>query len=301
LTAFFIIQFEDAGYNLVSTDENFAKYASMGMLLTNYYALTHPSQPNYWTQVAGDYFNWASNADLNISAHHIGDLLEANGFTWKAYQEDWPGHCSPISVDGNYYRKHNPFISFDNVRNNLVRCNRHIVDASQLDIDIQNNALPQYSYYTPNTYNDGQDTGYMFAGRWLDRFLTPKLQMENFIQGTLVVITFDEDDGLENNHIYTALVGLMVPPNTTDATPYNHYSLLRTIEDNFSIGTLNKNDATATTFQMPGFYSSSITYPTLLYSQKEQGLFVPLLTTVISFLILPIAAVVTTILMRMQG
>jgi hypothetical protein len=46
-------------------------------------------------------------------------------------------------------KKHNPFISFTSISGNPARCAK-IVPATQLDTDIANNALPNYSFYTPN-------------------------------------------------------------------------------------------------------------------------------------------------------
>ena len=51
----------------------------------------HPSQPNYWTMTAGDYFGHKSDANFDLNVTNIVDLLEAKGLTWKAYQEDYPG------------------------------------------------------------------------------------------------------------------------------------------------------------------------------------------------------------------
>lgn len=42
----FIIQFENQPYMFVKDDPNFQKYTKMGVHLTNYYGVTHPSQPN---------------------------------------------------------------------------------------------------------------------------------------------------------------------------------------------------------------------------------------------------------------
>ena len=62
----------------------------------------------------------------------------------------------------------------------------------------------------------------------------------------MIAITFDEagsDDPLgEANHVFTVLLGDMIKPGTIVDTPFNHYSLLRTIEENFQLGTLGKND-----------------------------------------------------------
>lgn len=71
---------------------------------------------------------------------------------------------------------------------------------------------------------------------------------------TLIVITFDEADydaeGYDTNYdgpnqIYTVLLGDMIQPNSTCDLPLNHYSAIRTVEKNFGLGDLGKNDATA--------------------------------------------------------
>ncbi len=76
----------------------------------------------------------------------------------------------------------------------------------------------------------------------------------NIPKGTLVVVTFDEADYDAHNYdtnydgpnqIYTVLLGDMITPGSEIGTPYNHYSLLNTIEKNFDLGSLNKNDKEA--------------------------------------------------------
>lgn len=42
----FIIQFENQPFEFVKDDPNFKKYAQMGLHMTNYFGVTHPSQPN---------------------------------------------------------------------------------------------------------------------------------------------------------------------------------------------------------------------------------------------------------------
>jgi len=229
----------------VEYNTDFSNMAKRGVSLTNYYAVTHPSQPNYFSQVAGEYFNWNSDDDKDLNTTFLVDLLEAKGISWKAYQESFPAPCYSSTL-GSYYRKHNPFISFASVRLNPQRCAK-IVNASQLDDDLASGNLPQYSYYTPNINNDGHDSGLVFAGHYLTAFLEPRLP--KFPPGTIIVITWDEDDYLDSNHIYTAVIGSMIKPGTTDNTAYTHYSLLRTVEDNFQLGSLNKNDAKANGYQ----------------------------------------------------
>jgi hypothetical protein len=62
------------------------------------------------------------------------------------------------------------------------------------------------------------------------------------------VITWDEDDYRHNNQVYAALLGSVVKAGATDNTIYNHFSLLRTIEDNWQLGDLGRGDAVAQSF-----------------------------------------------------
>jgi len=73
----FIIQFENHSYDEVIQDPNFTKYRNLGTIFTQYYAITHPSQPNYWCQVAGDYFNTNSDGLFNWPDSNLADLMDA--------------------------------------------------------------------------------------------------------------------------------------------------------------------------------------------------------------------------------
>ena len=50
----FVIQLENEGLAQVQKDTYFADLASRGALMTDYSAVSHPSQPNYIAQIAGD-------------------------------------------------------------------------------------------------------------------------------------------------------------------------------------------------------------------------------------------------------
>jgi len=247
----FIIVLENQAYEDVMRNNLFRSLAERGTLLTNYHAITHPSQPNYLAMTSGN--TWGvSDADVNLPASNIIDLLEHAGLSWKAYAEDYPtpgsSKCFVSSSSNNlYYRKHLPFISYDNVRNNPSRCAK-IFDGKQLDLDIKNNQVPHYSFYVPNIDNDGHDTGLSYAATWITTFLGPRLHENNFIEGTLFIITFDEDNNRHNNHIYTLLIGPMVDPDSSHADHYNHYSLLRTLEANWNLGNLGRNDTSGNNF-----------------------------------------------------
>jgi hypothetical protein len=88
--------------------------------------------------------------------------------------------------------------------------------------------------------NDGHDTGVAFAGTYLTNFFAGK----TFPAKTLIVVTFDEDDFSQNNQIYTLVKGDFITAGTNNIN-YNHFSMLRTIEDNWNLGNLGQGDASA--------------------------------------------------------
>ena len=59
------------------------------------------------------------------------------------------GGCNTESTIDTYHRKHNPFISFENIANDKARCAK-IVPATELDKDIENNTVPQFVFFTPD-------------------------------------------------------------------------------------------------------------------------------------------------------
>ena len=240
-----IVVLENTGFQDAVRQPFMARLAREGALLSNYHAITHPSQPNYIALIAGTPSGVTSNSPVTLATRHIGDLLEAKGMSWKAYAEDYPGDCFLGKEASAYARKHLPFVSFRNIQADGQRCRARIVNAGELPRDIAAGRLPQYSLYVPNLNNDGHDTDVAHADRWLARTFGPLLQDPRFTRGLLLVVTFDEDDD-RANHIYTSLWGPGVRAGVTSDARYDHYSLLRTIEDAFGLGTLGKNDATAT-------------------------------------------------------
>jgi phospholipase C len=245
-----VVMLENANYEDAVEQPFLKEFAGHGALLTNYHGVTHPSQPNYVALTGGTYDGVSGDGNVTLDIRHIGDLLEAKGKSWKAYAEGYPGRCFLGSSDGAYARKHVPFLSFRNVTNDASRC-ADIVDASEFSHDAAQGTLPNYSFFVPDLNDDGHDTGVAAADSWLSRTFGPLLKNEAFMKGTLVVITFDEDDfflqggALSGNHVYAALVGDSVAPGAVSNDAYDHFSLLRTIEDGLGLGTLGRRDEQA--------------------------------------------------------
>ncbi|KAI0572688.1 Phosphoesterase domain-containing protein [Pyrenophora tritici-repentis] len=208
-----IVWLENTDYELAASDPNLAWLAKQGISLTNYYALTHPSQLNYAASLSGDYYgmNHDHFSDISDDIFTLVDLLEDKGISWAGYQEDMPipgyerqNYLNPRNGALTYKRKHNPAI-----------------------------------FVTT-------------AGRWTRNFFTPLLKNTSFMDRTLVLITFDENDSYaKKNHVVAILLGDAIPAHligTTDTAYYNHYSGLATAEANWNLHTLGRWDVGANVF-----------------------------------------------------
>lgn len=116
--------------------------------------------------------------------------------------------------------------------------------------ELATGTLPQWLWITPNMTSDGHDTSITTAGQWARDFLDPLLANEDFnINKTLVVLTWDEcEDYLGENRVLAVMLGSAVPDKLvgkTDSTEFNHYSLSKTAQVNWGLGSLGKNDVDA--------------------------------------------------------
>jgi len=241
---------ENSDPSQVLSNSYFASLAKGGTLLTNVAASGRPSQPNYISLLAGSTLGYTTDANVNVASKGLIDKFESAGVSWKAYMENYPGKCFAGTTydSGLYARRHNPFISFNNIRNNATRCAK-IVPATQLQKDLAStHAMPMYAFYTPNNNHNGHDTSVAVAATWMKSFLPPLLKHPKFNK-TLVVVTWDEGSHkTPANKIISILRGKGVVPGKNDTRKTSHYGLLRTIEDNWSLGTQKRFDANATSF-----------------------------------------------------
>jgi hypothetical protein len=240
-----LVVLENADYDAAREQPFLAKLAREGGLLRQSFAVARPSQPNYLALAGGSTYGVDSDAPVTLDVRHIGDLLDAKGYTWKVYAEGYPGGCFLGSRAGAYVRRHIPFLSFKNVQSDPERCQR-IVDAAALTADVRHGTLPTYAMYVPDVRHDGHDTGVSAADRWLSGAFGPLLDDPRFAANMLLIVTFDEGRGWQHgNHIYTVLHGERVIPGSVSDDRYDHYSLLRTIEEVLGLGTLGQGDSKA--------------------------------------------------------
>ncbi|KAI1847526.1 hypothetical protein JX265_000776 [Neoarthrinium moseri] len=250
---------ENQDFDIAAGDPNLAYLATQGIVLDNYYSITHPSQPNYIAAAGASTHGVLLDNFARISAdvETIVDLLEAGGVSWSLYQEDMPysgfegDYVNQQNGANDYVRKHNPLMSYDSVTEDLNRLAKS-KNFTMFDRDLAANTLPQWMFITPNMTNDGHDSSVTVAGKWARNWLTPLLNNKNFnTDRTLIVLTFDEcENYFAANRVFTVLLGGAVAgkKGTTNSTKFNHYSLTKTVEDNWNLGNLGENDVGAAAF-----------------------------------------------------
>jgi phospholipase C len=240
-----IVVFENKEFGTVVGSPDmpyFNQLAKSYTLLTQFYAETHPSLPNYLAMIGGDTYGVTFDCTSCIEdGQTLPDLIEASGLTWKTYQEDMPSPCFAGAEAGNYAMKHNPFVYFKPIRLDATRCNRSVVPFTELSDDLAAGTLPNYVFITPNLCNDAHDCPVKIADGWLKGLmdqLLPPLDAEG--KPYLIVLTWDEGQGNHSccglpteagGRIATILVSPQVKTGFEDATPYTHYSLLKTIAE----------------------------------------------------------------------
>ncbi|KAL2796409.1 phosphoesterase family-domain-containing protein [Aspergillus keveii] len=252
---FINIWLENTDYESAANEGHLAKLAKKGLTLTNLWAVTHPSEPNYCASAGGDTFGM-DNDDFNqipSNVSTIADMFDTKKIAWGEYQEHLPypgyqGFRYPTSGANDYVRKHNPMVLFDSVTQDATRL-KQIKNFTSFYEDLENHALPQYAFITPNMTNDAHDTNISFAGTWTWDFLIDLLNNEYFTKDTLIMLTFDENDTYElGNNIFTFLLGGAVPKNLIgkkDDTFYTHYSIIASLSANFGIPSLGRWDCGA--------------------------------------------------------
>lgn len=229
-----------------------------GAQLDAMFGIDHASLPNYLAMISGHASTAETRADCFVFScvyepgldETVVDQIEAKGLTWKGYMDGMDRPCLH-SEEGRvekyrkgYATRHNPFLYFAGIVRNQTRCETHDVPIGQLALDTAAGPLPNLSFIVPDTCHDAHDCSLGQADTWIKENVGPLVARPEIRDHGLIVFTFDEAEnndqrGCCNNsrggRIATWLVGTGITPGVHSAVPYNHYSLLRTIEDTFGL------------------------------------------------------------------
>ena len=219
--------------------------ADGGVNFTEFYAITHPSQPNYIHLFSGDHqgvVDDAKPATYPWTTPNLGAALSAAGATFRGYSEDLPtiGDRDTTGVDtviaGTTYklyrRKHNPWANWQAAIGAPIGTNQLAPETNLrfLDFPTDFSQLPEVSFVVPNQQNDMHDGTIRMGDDWLRANLAAYAKWARS-HNSLLVVTFDEDNFSGPNKIPTVFHGAGLTPGTVNATRWTLHNLLRTLEE----------------------------------------------------------------------
>jgi acid phosphatase len=196
--------------------------ARTGAVFTHSYAITHPSEPNYLALFSGSTHGVTDDScPVQFTAPNLAADLIAAGKTFTGFSENLPAAGSPVCSAGRYARKHVPWTDFRNVPGSVS------VPFSRFPAT-DFTRLPTVSFVIPNLCNDMHDCSVQTGDAWLRAHLSGYASWA-MTHNSLLVITWDEDDGSQANQVLTIFAGQQVKPGRY-AERITHYSVLATIE-----------------------------------------------------------------------
>jgi hypothetical protein len=210
---------ENHGYSQIIGNPDAAYINSLveaGTLFTNYHALAHPSQPNYFALFSG-----STQGVKRHGAYFFPDTptlageLQKAGYSFVGYSEPPPD------------RDHNPWVSFGESQSTQQAFNQFPTDFSK---------LPTVSFVIPNHLNDMHNGSIAQGDRWLKANLGAYANWA-MTHNSLLVVTFDEDEGTTINRVATIVVGAGVGVGQNNLL-MGHYALLHTIESMYGLPAL---------------------------------------------------------------
>ncbi|HYL03308.1 MAG TPA: alkaline phosphatase family protein [Steroidobacteraceae bacterium] len=169
-----------------------------------------------------------------------------------------------------YAAKHDPFVYFHSLIDDGARCDAHVVSLERLAGDLGSLATtPNYVFITPNQCNDGHDArcvdgrrgGLAAINAFLEEWVPRIESSAAFGRDGMLIVLFDEADGSDSSaccaerplpgatlqpgisgpgggRVGAVVLSPFVKPGTVTDVPYNHYSLLKTVEAIFGVAPL---------------------------------------------------------------
>ncbi len=228
---------------------------------TNYFGVIHPSEGNYVALTDADAHNVTD--DNPYTTHQFNDPtlvdgLEGAGLTWKGYFQSMPapgflGICYPGAGSNCLYAsKHNGFLNFSQILASPAELQKLVPDTALSD-DLMNGSVPNYSFIVPDQCHDmhglgatcpDDQTNIKVADDYLRATVDAIMGSQTWQQGdNAIVITFDEGSTTAGccganpggGQVVTIVITNHQDAPIQDATPFNHYSLVATIEKAFGV------------------------------------------------------------------
>ena len=222
-------------------------------LATRYYAITHPSLPNYIALTGGSVFEINRNCtNCDAPGPNVVGQLDKAGISWKAYFEELDSNRRPGSPTQQYNPHYNPFVYYETVRG-VPRDRARVVGFDNLRRDLGGAQVPRFIWIAPGVRHDGHNSSLRAADSYASQ-LVPQVLRALGRNGVLY-LTWDEGRRSDRRGVggqpgggRVALIaaGGAARNHALTAVDANHYALLRTIEAGFGLSALDKAGAKST-------------------------------------------------------
>jgi phosphatidylinositol-3-phosphatase len=228
-----------------------------GTLFTNYYAVSHPSLPNYLALTVGNTCGKDGTDTVTplCAKPSIWTQMSAAGITAREWAENESANCSYTSDGtGQYAQRHDSYAMVADAEA-LPACGDLTTGTGSsspglapLDAALASASPPAYSFVTPNVCDDMHSCPIRSGDSWLSANVPGLLRA-----GADVIVTFDEGTSNTNGggQVMTVEAGPGVAAGAKDGTLYTHYGLLAGIEKHFGLPLL-ANARTATPLPIGG-------------------------------------------------
>lgn len=214
-------------------------------LATKYYAIGHPSLPNYVGLTGGAKNGIGTNCkQCDTEQPNLLNQLDAHGVDWRAYFEGLPKGDRLTNKTVRYNPFYNPFAYYERV-SDPKKSRGGIVAFDRLRRDLASRRLQQFSWIAPNVFHDGHNHSLQGADRFASK-LVPRVLRALGPKGVLY-LTWDEGPDSDTagvsgqsggGRVALIAAGGAARRGARTAVAANHYALLRTIEANFKLPAL---------------------------------------------------------------
>jgi hypothetical protein len=248
---------------------NINKLTQTYALLTQSYAIGHPSEPNYLELISGSNYgvtvdNTPTQANIPSSAQTLANQFESAGITWRAYAESMPsagytgGDTDPDPYSGYYYLQHHvPWVYFPAVTglSDFAQNVVPLISPNAVQSDLNASGAPDYVWVTPNAVDDMHDGPAMsdtstvptVGDAWLANFIAYVQSTSWYGAGGQIIVTWDE--GLDSDttgvgtageggggHILTLVISANLAASPVQyATPFNTAGILHSVEATYAL------------------------------------------------------------------
>src|SRR5712664_386835 len=204
-------------------------------------SITNPSQPNYIAILGGSTFGVSGDGNHpNLNHPTMVDIMENTGKTWKAFAEDASG--SGCSINPPRGEDHYPFLSYTTITTNSARC-ANLLPGSSIQVIAALNGGTNFIWLTPNDCNNMHSCSVATGDAWIQSWV-PNLLTAMAGKKAALIIMFDEAY-TSPPLIYMGFSGPATKLAYKSTASYNHYSLLKLLEDVWGGGNLGQGDVTA--------------------------------------------------------